>query len=121
MFIIPALKAAAELGLRVHRDVSPSNIILCTDKKTGTSNPRRGYLCDWDLSRAGAQSEDSTREDESGTWSTLWEDYEVSVCDLWMHRSAYADVVRLGDVAVPAYRYSHLCGGAADWEAHYCS
>lgn len=82
--LIVALKAAAVLGPRVHRDVSPSNIILCTDRKSGTSNPRRGYLCDWDLSRAGAKSEGSSPQDESEGQSTLREDYEVSVCELLM-------------------------------------
>lgn len=76
-----ALKGAAELGNTVHRDVSPSNIILCTDPATGSSNPRKGYLCDWDLSRMAVQSEDLTSQDEKSL-STLWDDYEVSVCTL---------------------------------------
>ncbi|KAI0324170.1 hypothetical protein GY45DRAFT_1314253 [Cubamyces sp. BRFM 1775] len=45
--------AAYKLGRRLHRDVHPGNIILYNDSESGRpSNPRTGYLVDWDISCA---------------------------------------------------------------------
>ena len=46
-----ALIDACTLGNRIHRDVHPGNIILYRgNNHKDTSNPRTGYLVDWDLS-----------------------------------------------------------------------
>ncbi len=58
-YFTPALKAAFEKTKRLHRDVTPGNIILYNDPErgldlttiAGQSNPRKGYLIDWELSR----------------------------------------------------------------------
>ncbi|KAI0326084.1 hypothetical protein GY45DRAFT_158681 [Cubamyces sp. BRFM 1775] len=44
-----ALVAAYDVAKRVHRDVHPGNIILYNNADN-PSNPRTGYLVDWDLS-----------------------------------------------------------------------
>ncbi|RPD59210.1 hypothetical protein L226DRAFT_614047 [Lentinus tigrinus ALCF2SS1-7] len=67
-----ALKGAEVLGY-IHRDVSPSNIILCrTSSEVPGEVSRQGYLCDWDLCRQ--------RKD-----SKLLDDYEVSAT--WQFQS----------------------------------
>ncbi|KAI0694170.1 hypothetical protein C8T65DRAFT_744473 [Cerioporus squamosus] len=66
-----ALQAAERLDY-IHRDVSPSNIILCRESGVPGEESRKGYLCDWDLSRK--------RRD-----SKLLDDYEVSAT--WQFQS----------------------------------
>lgn len=59
---------AADAG-RIHRDITPANIILSRDYGAGFDSPRKGYLCDWDLSRP--------------TNYINGEDYEVSVSSVF--------------------------------------
>ncbi|KAI0714074.1 hypothetical protein C8T65DRAFT_738959 [Cerioporus squamosus] len=63
-----ALKAAATLGY-IHRDISPSNIILVKERDAEKHRmPRAGYLCDWDLSRKSSESKILDDYEVSATW-----------------------------------------------------
>ena len=57
---------AANAG-RLHRDITPANIILVREDGASFDAPRKGYLCDWDLARLKGYMNG--------------EDHEVSVSD----------------------------------------
>ncbi|KAI0723245.1 hypothetical protein C8Q76DRAFT_389324 [Earliella scabrosa] len=67
-----AAMVAADNNGYIHRDISPTNIILYRTPGDPMDKPRRGVLCDWDLSRARGES-------------TLLDDYEVSAT--WQFQS----------------------------------
>ena len=46
------MKDAFEKAGRLHRDVTPGNIILFDGSAANGMRERTGYLVDWDLSRA---------------------------------------------------------------------
>ena len=57
-----ALGDAFEKCRRVHRDVTPGNIILFRHEGSEFDAARTGYLIDWDLSRAAIEGQTDFRE-----------------------------------------------------------
>ncbi|EJF61059.1 hypothetical protein DICSQDRAFT_127376 [Dichomitus squalens LYAD-421 SS1] len=81
-----ALKSAYDVEKRLHRDITPGNIILYRDidsesesEKRHAKRCRRGYLIDWELSR---------KCEHGSSHSTNVEDLPVSMFDYWF---CYAD------------------------------
>ena len=89
-----AAMVAADNNGYIHRDISPTNIILYRTPGDPMDKPRRGVLCDWDLSRVRGES-------------TLLDDYEVSVrAPVIISRCHRLTMyVTTGYMAVPVHRH----------------
>ncbi|RPD54655.1 hypothetical protein L227DRAFT_595897, partial [Lentinus tigrinus ALCF2SS1-6] len=61
-----AMRDALEKDSRVHRDISPGNIILVRDREDQTI--RKGYLIDWESSCTVDESGLAAKAGRAGTW-----------------------------------------------------
>ncbi|PIL22327.1 hypothetical protein GSI_15015 [Ganoderma sinense ZZ0214-1] len=92
---LEALKTAFEYGKRLHRDITPGNIILYNDPKqipgiTSTSDqlkPRKGYLIDWELSRrCDSELKASYIGDQSSAVSATWQFLSAAIAKHYVRK-----------------------------------
>ncbi|KAI0714071.1 hypothetical protein C8T65DRAFT_645396 [Cerioporus squamosus] len=99
-----ASKQAYEKANRLHRDISPGNIILVNPGvSVSHSRSRRGYLVDWDLSRDSERAGPREECEVSATWQFLA--YEICANS---HASNMEPPAGMSDEQLAQYKALHM-------------